>query len=99
MALNVDLAASQYGVAFAGAYYRIATAAITRQRNPERKFMVMIDIVGYATQTPAEDTREVDMRRYHALLSEVEAQFGTEFLAKCYNWVANQPDMAGSTPV
>jgi hypothetical protein len=99
MALNFDLAASQYGVGFAGAYFRIATAAVMRQRNPERKFSVMIDIVGYATHTPDDNTREVDARRYYAPLDEVEAQFGTEFLAKCYNWVANQPDMAGSTPV
>jgi hypothetical protein len=99
MALNFDLASSQYGVAFTGAYFRIATAAVGRQRDPERKFLVMIDIVGYATQTPDNETREVDFRRYHAPLDEVEAQLGTAFLAKCYSWVANQPDMAGSTPV
>lgn len=99
MALNLDLMASQYGVPFTGAYFRITAVVIGRHRNPEIKFSVMIDIAGYASRTPTDETREIDMRRYHAPLAEVESQFGTEFLAKCYNWVANQPDMAGSTPI
>lgn len=99
MALNLDLATSQYGVPFTGAYFRITAIAVGRHRNPEIKFSVMIDIAGYASSTPTDDTREIDMRRYHAPLEDVEAQLGTGFLSKCYNWVANQPDMAGSTPI
>ena len=96
MAIQIDLANSQYGVPFAGAYFRIVTAAITRQREGGPKFSVMIDIAGYGTATPGDDTREVDFRRYHAPLEDIEAQAGAAFLDKCYAWVMAQPDMAGS---
>lgn len=96
MAIKIDLANSQYGVPFAGAYFRIVTAAISRQRAGSPKLSVMIDIAGYGTATPNDDTREVDFRRYHCSLEDVEAQDGAEFLAKCYSWVMQQPDMAGS---
>ena len=90
---------SQYGIAFNNAYYRIATAAISRQRSGETKFSVMIDVAGYATATPDDDTREVDFRRYHADLAEVEAMSGAAFMDKCYAWVMAQEDMAGSIAV
>lgn len=99
MAIQVDLANSQYGVAFAGAYFRIVTAAVSRQRQGGPKFRVMIDVAGYGTATPGDDTREVDFRRYHASLEEVEAQQGAALLDKCYAWVMAQPDMAGSISV
>jgi len=99
MAIQIDIANSQYGVPFAGAYFRIVTAAISRQRAGGPKFSVMIDIAGYGTATPGDDTRDVDFRRYHIDLDSIEAQFGSAFLDKCYAWVMTQPDMAGSTPV
>ena len=99
MAIKLDLASSQYGTPFAGAYFRIATAAISRMRENGPKFTVMIDVAGYATATPDDDTREVDFRRYHADLAEVEASAGDNFLDKCYSWVMAQDDMAGSTAV
>ena len=99
MAIQLDLQNSQFGVPFNGAYFRVVTAAISRTRNPEQRFSVMIDVVGYATQPQDEDTREVDFRRYHAPLTEVEAQQGTEFMQKCYAWVMSQEDMAGSVGV
>lgn len=97
MAISLDLAQSQYGVPFAGAYFRIATASISRQRQGGSKFSVMIDVSGYGTSQPEDDTREVDFRRYHTPLEDVEAQAGAAFLDKCYAWVMTQPDMAGST--
>lgn len=99
MAIQLDIQNTQFGVPFAGAYFRVVTAVITRQRQGAHKFMVMVDAAGYGTSSPTDETQPVDFRRYHASLEDIEAQFGTEFLAKCYNWVANQPDMAGSTPV
>lgn len=99
MAIQIDLQQSQYGIPFAGAYFRIATAAITRQRQEDPRHSVMIDVVGYATQPQNEDTREVDFRRYHVAASEVYSQQGENFLAQCYNWVMQQPDMAGSVGV
>jgi hypothetical protein len=99
MAIQLDLSTSQYGTPFAGAYFRIVTAAVSRMREGGPKFSVMIDVAGYATATPDDDTREVDFRRYHADLTEVEAQAGAEFLDKCYAWVMTQEDMAGSIAV
>ena len=101
MAIQHDISAdnSQYGIAFNGAYYRIVTAAISRQRGTDPKFMVMIDLSAYATTTPDDDTREVDFKRYNANLDDIQASSGDAFLDKCYTWVMAQDDMAGSTAV
>jgi hypothetical protein len=94
---NIAEANSQYGIAFNGAYYRIVTAAINRQRGTDPKFSVMIDLSAYATSTPTDNTREVDFKRYSANLDDVQASSGDAFLDKCYAWVMAQDDMAGST--
>lgn len=99
MAIQLDLTNSQYGTPFAGAYFRIVTAGISRMRSGGAKFTVVIDVAGYATATPDDDTREVDFRRYHADLDAVQAAGGDAFLDKCYSWVMAQDDMAGSTAV
>lgn len=96
---NIAEGNSQYGIAFNNAYYRIATAAISRQRGTDPKFSVMIDLSAYATATPTDDTREVDFKRYNANLTDVEAAAGSTFLDKCYTWVMAQDDMDGSTAV
>lgn len=97
MAIQLDLSNSQYGVPFVGAYFRIVTAAVSRTRDTDNRHSVMLDVVGYATQPQDEDTRDVDFRRYHCPLAEVEAQAGEGFLAKCYSWVMKQDDMANSS--
>ncbi len=94
---NIEQGASQYGIAFNNAYYRIVTAAVSRQRGTEPKFSVMIDLSAYATATPNDDTREVDFKRYNANLTDVEAAFGATFMDKCYAWVMAQDDMTGSS--
>lgn len=99
MAIQLDLQQSQYGIAFAGAYFRIVTAAVSRQRAGGPKFSVMLDVAGYGTATPGDDTREVDFRRYHAPLADIETLEGAEFLERCYAWVMAQPDMAGAVGV
>ena len=99
MAIQLDVTTSQYGTPFSGAYFRIAMAAVSREREGGPKFAVMIDVAGYATATPSDDTREVDFRRYHADLTEIEAAAGDNFLAKCYAWVMAQDDMNGSMSV
>lgn len=100
MAIKLDLTTSQFGVPFAGAYFRIVTAAVSRQRSgADHKHTVMIDVVGYATKPENDDTREVDFRRYHVFYDEVESKNGDIFLDRCYNWVMLQPDMAGSVAV
>jgi len=97
---NIAESASQYGIAFEGAYYRIVTAAISRQRGSDPKFQVMIDLSAYATSSPTDDTREVDFKRYNANLDDINAASGdASFLDKCYSWVMAQDDMAGSTAV
>ena len=99
MAIQIDLQSSQFGVPFSGAYFRIVTAAVSRQRQGEHKFSVMLDVAGYGTAAPGDDTREVDFRRYHTPLEDVEAQQGATFLDRCYAWVMTQDDMAGSVAV
>ena len=99
MAIQLDLSTSQYGTPFAAAYFRIVTAAISRERAGGPKFTVMIDVAGYATATLNDDTREVDFRRYHADLADVEAAAGATFLDKCYTRVMTQDDMTGSEAV
>ena len=100
MAIKLDLINSQFGVPFAGAYFRIVAASVNRQRsNAEHKYTVMIDVVGYATSPENDDTKDVDFRRYHAPYEQVEAQAGANFLARCYDWVMEQPDMFGSVGV
>tara|TARA_R110000868_G_scaffold96826_3_gene266178 strand:- start:1530 stop:1829 length:300 start_codon:yes stop_codon:yes gene_type:complete len=96
MAIQKDLLTSQYGVPFSGAYFRIVTASISRTRSAENRHSVMMDVAGYATQPSNKDTKEVDFRRYHCLLAELEAKSGDTFLAKCYAWVMAQDDMNGS---
>jgi hypothetical protein len=97
--INILEGSSQYGIAFNDAYYRIATASVSRQRGDDPKFTVMIDLSAYATATPGDDTREVDFKRYNANLTDVEAATGTTFLDKCYAWVMAQDDMTGSSAV
>ena len=99
MAIQLDLTNSQYGTPFTGAYFRIVTAAVSRMREGGPKFTVTIDVAGYATATPDDDTRDVVFRRYHVDLASVEAMAGAEFLDKCYAWVMTQDDMAGSVAV
>ncbi len=89
---------SQYGIAFNNAYYRIATAAISRQRD-DPKFSVMIDLAAYATSRPTNDTRDIAFSRFHADLADIQAASGDAFLDKCYSWVMAQAEMAGSTAV
>jgi hypothetical protein len=97
MAIQIDLQTSNFGIPFAGAYFRIVTSSISRQRNSQ--FSVMIDVVGYAQKPTNDDTKDIDFRRYHAPLEDVEAQQGASFLEKSYNWVASQADMAGAEAV
>jgi hypothetical protein len=99
MAIELNLETSEYGTPFAGAYFRIVTAAVSRMREGGPKFTVLIDVSGYATATPSDETRDVDFRRYHADLVDVEAATGAKFLDKCYSWVMAQEDMNGSIAV
>jgi hypothetical protein len=99
MAIQLNLSTSQYGVPFSGAYFRIVTASVSRTRNADIRYSVMIDVVGYATRPTNEDTKDVDFRRYHCPLAEVEAKAGDGFLAKCYAWVMAQTDMNGAAAV
>lgn len=99
MAIKIDLSNSQYGVPFAGAYFRIVTASISRTRSEDSRHSVMIDVAGYVTQPVTDDTRDIEFRRYHCPLAEVEAKTGEGFLAKCYQWVMAQDDMNAAEAV
>jgi hypothetical protein len=100
MAIKVDLQTSQFGLPFAGAYFRIVTAAVTRQRQGgDVKFDVMLDVAGYGTPAPGDDTQPIDFRRHHVPLEDIETQTGGEFLEKCYAWLMQQDSMSGSIAV
>ena len=94
---NISQSDSEYGIAFDGAYFRIVTAAVSRQRGTDPKFSVMIDLSAYGTNSPTDDTREVLFRRYNAPLTEIESASGDTFMAQCYTWVMAQSDMSGSS--
>lgn len=99
MAIKIDLSNSQYGVPFSGAYFRIVTASVSRTRSENSRHSVTIDVAGYVTQPSNDDTRDIEFRRYHCPLAEVEAKTGENFLSKCYAWVMAQADMNGSMGV
>jgi hypothetical protein len=99
MAIQIDIQNSQFGVPFAGAYFRVVTAAITRQRQGGHKFLVMVDAAGYGTSSPTDDTQPVDFRRYHAPLEDIEAQAGATFLERVYAWLMMQDSMSGAIAV
>ena len=55
MAIQLNLETSQYGTPFAGAYFRIVIASISRMREGGPKFTVMIDVAGcllYTSPSP-----------------------------------------------
>jgi len=97
MAIQIDLTASQFGVPFTSAYFRVATVSLSKQR--DAYFSVMIDIVGYATKPINDNTRDIEFRRYHCSLEEIEMQSGENILTKVYNWISSQEDMIGSIGV
>jgi hypothetical protein len=99
MAIQIDIQNTQFGVPFAGAYFRVVTAATMRQRQGAHKFLVMIDVAGYGTSSPTDDTQPVDFRRYQAPLEDIDAQAGDTFLAKCYAWLMMQDSMSGAIAV
>lgn len=99
MAIQINLDTSNFGVPFAGAYFRVVTASVSRTRSADNRHSVMIDVVGYATKPTNEDTKDVDFRRYHCPLAEVEAKAGANFLTKCYAWVMAQDDMNNAEAV
>lgn len=99
MALSLDLATSQFGAPFKGAYFRIVLEATSRTRDPLNRFSTMIDVAGYMVKPSDEDTKDIDFRRYHAPYTEVTAMAGAEWLDKCYAWVSAQPDMNGALAI
>lgn len=96
---NITQEASDFGIAFNNAYYRIVSLNIHRDPDPDDNFHVSIQLMAYATSTPAPHDRDIATRSYDAGLSTIEAKTGDTFLAKCYAWVMDQDDMDGSTAV
>ena len=94
---NISEAASDYAVPFNNAYYRVVTASISRQRGSDPKFSVMIDLSAYATNSPTDDTKEVNFLRLNCPLDTINSASGDAFLDKCYSWAMTQMD--GSTAV
>lgn len=96
---NISKDNSEYGVKFDNAYYRIVSTSINRQLGTDPKFKVTIDLAAYATSSPSDDHRELELRRYNTDLDNINSAGGDAFLDKCYTWVMAQDDMSGSTAV
>lgn len=99
MAIKINLQNSNVGIAFSGAYFRIVTAAASRMSGYDFTHGVIIDVIGYATEPIDPNIQSVDFRRYLVSISEIDQQQGNEFFGKCYQWVMQQPDMAGCIAV
>lgn len=99
MAIQANLQTSKFGVPFQGAYFRIITVAANRHPDPNIKYLVTVDIAGYATKPTSEDTKEIDFRRYHVAVAEVCSHPGDNFFAQCYHWIMQQPDMVDAVVV
>ena len=99
MAIQIDLPSSVYGVAFPAAYFRIWRIDISRRPWFDAKHCVIIDIIGYATSSPPDETRDVASKQFAAPLPDIESQAGDDFVAKCYSWIMAQPDMQGAIAV
>lgn len=100
MAISNDLLVSKFGVSFTDVYYRILRTALSRDDGSDIRFWVTIDLSGYAVKPEAGAIpQEVDYRRYHVPLVQIEAQVGDNLLAKSYVWVMAQPGMAKSLAV
>lgn len=93
--LNISESNSEYGIAFSGVYYRIVRVSVQRELSDNHQ--VMIDLSGYATNSPTNDTRELDFKRLHGPLSNIEAKSGDDFLSKCYNWLKDQSEFSGAS--
>lgn len=95
LSLNISQSNSEYGIAFSGAYYRIVTANVQRERGGNHQ--VSIDLSAYATSSPTDNTREVDFKRLSGSLSDIEAKSGDDFLSKCYAWLKDQSEFSGAS--
>lgn len=98
MAIQLDITNTPIGVPFSGAYARVVTVSTTRQRSNDSgvKHLTMVDVAIYATNTPEDDTRALDFRRYHTPTPAIEAQAGDDFIAKCYSYLKTLEDFAGA---
>ena len=88
---------SSFGIAFEGAYWRIITIVVSRNEDAIPKFLVTLDLVAYATNTPTVNTTSVGSKRFVAPWDDVHAQSGDSFIDKAYNYVMAQDEMEGST--
>jgi len=96
---NITEDTSEFGIAFNNAYYRLTSFNMHRDNNPDNTFWVAMQIVAYATTSPDQFTRDIDLKNFHAPLQDIEAKSGDNFLAKCYTWIMDQEEMSGSTAV
>ena len=68
---NIAEDASQFGISFNNAYYRIVSAGVNRTPNPDLIFHVTIQLLAYATPTPDMHTRDVDVKSYDTTLADI----------------------------
>lgn len=96
MAISLPIAASEYGVDFPNAYYRITGAAFRRL---EAELSLQLIVTGYAAKPLTEGTRSLDIRVFDAPLAEVDAMPGADSRARCYEWLMANTCMSAGTVV
>lgn len=98
MAIKHSISSSRHGIAYNDLYYRLITTSVMRQSsNDAEKFNVNLDLAGYATTSPDDNTQDVDFIRFTTGLSAVTAMSGPSWQEQCYQYAMTQ--MSGSTAV
>lgn len=99
MAIQIDIENSSFGVPFPSAYCRIVVANVAHLSGSGEKHVVVMDVSIFANVPQNNDVRPVEFRKYNCFLSTIEAENGDTFLAKCYSWLMQQPELSGAVAV
>jgi len=98
VAIKLTKDSADFGAVFTDAYYRIVNVRIERDGIIE-KFKTCIDVSGFATSSPTDNTREIDYLSFNTKESDISSQSGSAYYEKCYQWLLTQPEFSGGSSV
>lgn len=100
MAIKLNHIASSIGATFENAYHRISGVSIQYISGQPVKHVVNIHVDVFAdTVASATGARPVDTLLFSIKMSDIDAQAGANLIAKCYEWLKTQPELAAGTIV
>ena len=101
MAIKLPHNATQIGVNFSDAYWRISAVNISFRAGHPEKHNVGITVSVYANAAAAaiEGTQHVAWMEYTAPLSDFNSPSGNDFIAECYSWLNAYTDLSDGKPV